>query len=98
MADDNYLDENPDFPLVTPGTTVLIELRSTQYMDGLDGAWKHLNLEPAPMVVNYPDDCLNEDGHPHCETICTECISSWPIDWYICLPTTLADLPGSVKD
>jgi hypothetical protein len=85
--------DNVDFPPVTPGVKVLIQLREQNPNTG--------RSEVVPMTIKDSDECwdgisLDEYGSPaeamHKSTICTQCIASWATDWYITLGDTPADL------
>lgn len=82
-------DRLEDLPIVTPGVTVLIQLRDpsvgTIQPDGTT-LWELQRCEPMKMVIQDRETCI------HMDEICPECIDSWQMDWLINLPETPFDL------
>lgn len=99
MNDENYFSsDNADVPPVTAGSTVVIQLKDGGYIDA-EGNNHRIRVEPVLMTVHAADFCGREpddnipEGEtlpvdPHVHTICTDCIGSWALDYYITLPDT----------
>lgn len=91
------MSEDINFPLVSPGVKVLIQLKSRRFYRVDDqghrvGEDEFLPSPPEEKTVNYPDQCYPDhwiDSYEsieealHIETICPDCISSWAEDWLI---------------
>ena len=91
-------DDERDFPVVTPGQRVLVQLRSQSHWDK-DGKLVYQRADVVEMVIRPVEDCypdpiaemVNElDHEPHLYTICSDCISDWALDYLI----TLGDTPA----
>lgn len=100
-------DDEVDFPPVTPGTAVYIQLRSNSYWS--NGIKKFTKPDrPVRMIVHDRDNCwpdlvqgdspdlvAAQDAGPdfaHQSTVCPECIDTWAIDYYVSLGDTPHDL------
>lgn len=88
-------DFEADFPPVVPGTEVLVQLKHRKVRSAETGeVIQHLPAEPFRMTVKDRESCYPEAWHldyetveeaMHAETICTECIAEWALDYYISL-------------
>ena len=97
MTDDGIFEN--DFPPVTPGVKVLIQLKSGRYyqVDTEGNRTSEDKFLPCPvteMIVKDHDECYPDNWAEyyespgdamHGQTICRECIDSWAMDWYIVL-------------
>lgn len=78
--------EDADVPPVVPGTIVVIQLKEPTYRDAATGAVAgRLAAAPARLEVLDRESCLDADGEEHATTICTECIATWALDYYVVL-------------
>lgn len=85
--------EDIDFPPVTPGVQVFIQLR--------ESGGREIKSPVVVLTVKDSDTCYDDDWADewyttaeamHKRSICPECISDWAHDWYITLGDTPADL------
>jgi|KBSMisStaDraftv2_1062788.scaffolds.fasta_scaffold190647_2 hypothetical protein len=91
--------DDVDFPPVTPGVKVRIQLKSGRYYqadaDGNRIGPDHFLPTPVTELTvrdrdecfpdNWDDDYETPDEAMHCQTICPECIPTWAIDYYVVL-------------
>lgn len=92
-------DDERDFPPVTPGQKIAIQLRSGRYYSvdsqgNRTGPDKFMRTPPEVKTVREPDACYNKGWEDWAETledakhgmsVCPECIDSWAMDYYISL-------------
>jgi hypothetical protein len=89
--------EERDFPPLTPGATVLVQLRNRRYYSEAEDGTRtegFLGSRPQTMVVRDREACFTEDWAEdydtiedamHVHTICVECAPEWAIDHYVTL-------------
>jgi hypothetical protein len=77
------MDHTGRAPSVTPGESVVLQLRTGRYTDAA-GNVGHLPTPPVVLVVSDPADCCRvTDPEDPGTTLCPDCVESWALDWYI---------------